>query len=173
MPAAVLYIIPGLVLIVVVIGFLKGVPCFDSFVKGAKEGAMTIVKLTPSLIGLIVAISVFRASGAMDIPANLLAPVLRLIGLEKEVLPLVIVRPISGSASLALLRDILQQCGPDSLAGYTACVMMGSTETVIYTLAVYMGDSGIKKAPGVLAAALFANLFPAAAAGMICSFLFF
>ncbi len=162
------YIIPGIVLVILLVGFLRGVNCFESFVVGAKEGAMTIVRLLPSLIGLIVAIGVFRASGAMEVLIKLVGPVTHFLGLEDTVLPLLVMRPVSGSASLAILNDILQSCGADSIAGFTASVMMGSTETILYTMAVYMGGAGLTKAPHVLASALLANLFSAVAAGFVC-----
>lgn len=153
-----IYILPIFVLLIVIIGFIKGVPCFDSFVKGAKEGIDTIVKLIPSFVGLIVAIGIFKASGIMEV-----------IGIKSNVLPLVLVRPISGSASLATLRDILTSEGPDSFSARTACVMMGSTETIFYTMAVYTKKTKLKKLPGVLPAALAANVISAVASILICS----
>ncbi len=164
-----IYIIPVFLLIIITVGFIKGVPCFDSFVKGAQNGAMTIVRLVPSLIGLIVAIGVFRASGALDIIVELFRPIMEKIGASADILPLIMIRPVSGSASLATLRDIIVKCGADSPAARAACVMMGSTETIFYTMTVYAGSSGIRKMPGVLPAALTANLVSAVAAGLICS----
>lgn len=165
------YILPAFILIIVVVGFIKGVPCFDSFVKGAKNGALTIVRLVPALIGLIVSIGVFRASGALDIIVNFCKPVLDKIGADGDILPLILIRPVSGSASLATLRDIVVKCGVDSHAARTACVMMGSTETIFYTMAVYTEHTKIRRLPGVLPAALAANLISAIAAGIVCSFL--
>lgn len=163
------YILPAFILFIIVIGFIKGVPCFDSFVKGAKNGAMTIVRLVPALIGLIVSIGVFRASGALDILVDFCRPLLDKIGLDSDVLPLVLIRPISGSASLATLRDIIIKCGVDSQAARAACVMMGSTETIFYTMAVYTEQTKIRRLPGVLPAALASNLISAIAAGIVCA----
>lgn len=155
-----IYILPVFVLLIIVIGFIKGVPCFDSFVKGARDGVDTIVKLIPSFIGLIVAIGVFKSSGIMEV-----------LGVKSDVFPLILIRPISGSASLATLRDILTSTGPDSFASRTACVMMGSTETIFYTMAIYTKKTKIKKLPGVLPAALAANIISAIASTLICSFI--
>ena len=101
------YILPVFILVILVIGFVKGVPCFDSFVKGAQNGAMTIVRLVPALVGLIVSIGVFRASGALDLIVEFCRPFMEKIGANSDILPLVLIRPVSGSASLATLRDIM------------------------------------------------------------------
>ena len=153
-----IYILPVFVLLIILIGFIRGVPCFDSFVRGAKEGVDTIVNLIPSFVGLIVAIGVFKASGIMDV-----------IGVKSSIFPLILIRPISGSASLATLRDILTTTGPDSFAARAACVMMGSTETIFYTMAIYTKKTKLKKLPGVLPAALAANAISAIASILICS----
>ena len=165
------YILPGFILLIIVIGFAKGVPCFDSFVKGAKEGGLTIIKLVPSLIGLIVAVNIFRTCGILELILNFISPVLEKTGIDSQVFPLVLIRPVSGSASLAILRQIMETCGANSYAARTACVMMGSTETIFYTMAVYTEKSKIKKLPGVLPAALAANLISAIAAGIVCRFI--
>lgn len=165
------YILPVFILLVIILGFIKGVPCFESFTSGAKNGVITIVRLVPSLIGLIVAVGVFRASGILDIMVEFVRPYLEKAGISGDVFPLVLVRPVSGSASLATLREIIGKCGADSLEARAACVMMGSTETIFYTMAVYTGKTNLKKLPGVLPAALLANIISAIAAGLICSFM--
>lgn len=164
-------IIPFFVVIILIIGTVKKVPCFESFVNGASEGVKTIIKLLPSLIGLIVAIGVFRESGILEAFIELLKPFLDKIGLSADLFPLVMIRPISGSASLATLRDIMESCGVNSTQARAACVMMGSTETILYTMAVYTGKTNIKKLPGVLPAALTANFVSALAAEIICQFI--
>lgn len=166
-----IYVLPVFILLILIAGFIKGVPCFESFLKGAQSGAMTIVKLTPTLIGLIVSIGVFRASGALDIIIDLFRPLLEKIGADADILPLVMIRPVSGSASLAALRDIIVKCGADSHAARTACVMMGSTETIFYTMTVYTGNTKIRRLPGVLPAALAANIISAVAAGILCMYI--
>ena len=166
-----IYILPVFILLILIAGFIKGVPCFDSFVKGAQNGAMTIVRLVPALIGLIVAIGVFRASGALEMIVEFCRPFMEKIGADSDILPLVLIRPVSGSASLATLRDIIAECGADSHAARAACVMMGSTETIFYTMAVYTERTKIRWLPSVLPAALASNLISAVAAGIVCSFL--
>ena len=164
------YILPVFILVILVIGFVKGVPCFDSFVKGAQNGAMTIVRLVPALVGLIVSIGVFRASVALDLIVEFCRPFMEKIGANSDILPLVLIRPVSGSASLATLRDIIVKCGVDSHVARAACVMMGSTETIFYTMAVYTENTKIRRLPGVLPVALASNLISAIAAGIVCSF---
>ena len=110
------------------------------------------------LVGLMVAINMFRASGALELISSALSPVLSFIGLPTDVLPLALLRPVSGSASLALVTDIFQTVGPDSLSGRIASVMMGSTETTFYTVAVYFGSVGIKNTRHTLPSALTADL---------------
>lgn len=161
-----------MVLLILISGLFRKVKCFDSFVTGAKEGALTIVKLLPTLVGLIVAISVFRASGALDIIVSFLHPVTSFLGLDDGILPLLIMRPISGSGSLALLADTLKTYGADSRVGMIASVMMGSTETILYTLTVYTQNTRIKKTPNVLISALIASLFSAFAAGVFITLFF-
>lgn len=164
-----LYILPVFILAILFIGFIKGIACFDSFLSGAKDGILTITKLLPSLIGLIVSIGVFRASGMLEVLVNFASPFFESAGLNGDVLPLVLIRPISGSASLAILKSIIEKVGVESLAAKSACVMMGSTETIFYTLAVYTDKTKVKKLPGVLPAALFGNLISAILAGVIMS----
>ncbi len=140
------------------LGLLRRVGVYDCFVEGAKDGLQSLVGIIPPLIGLMVAISMFRASGALELLARLLAPVLSAIHLPPEVLPLALLRPISGSASTAIVTDIFRTLGPDSPAGVIASVMMGSTETTFYTVAVYFGSAGIKNTRHTIAAALTADL---------------
>lgn len=165
------YILPALLLVILALAAAKGVHSFDAFVKGATEGATTIVKLIPSLVGLITAIGVLRASGALDLLGNILQKPLSAIGLPQDLLPLVVVRPVSGSAALAVVRDILVKCGADSYTGRVACVMMGSSETILYTMAVYTQGTPIKRLPKVLPAALAANLSACILALFLCRIL--
>ncbi len=164
-----LLILPFLVLGILLLAWTGKVNMFRAFTLGAGEGAKTILDIIPSLIGLFVAIGVFKASGAMELVVDLLSPLGKLLGIDGELFPLVLMRPVSGSASLALVQDIIKEQGPDSYLGRAAAVMMGSTETIFYTMAVYMGGSGIKKATGVLPAALAANLVSAVVACMLCA----
>lgn len=138
------YVIPVLIAGILIFGLIKGVNVFDTFIQGAKEGLNTAVSILPALVALMVAVTMFKASGALDILSYSLAPITERIGLPKEVLPIALLRPISGSGGLAILENILAQYGPDSLIGRIASVLQGSTETTFYTIAVYYGAVGIK-----------------------------
>lgn len=166
------YAIPVVILVIVIIGFFKEVSVYDAFIEGAGEGIRITVKIIPSLIGLITAVGVFRASGALDFIIGLLKPISDIAGLPAEALPLAILRPISGSASLAVLADLLKGYGPDSFIGRVASTMMGSTETTFYTIAVYYGSVGIKKIRYTLAAALIADLTSVLASAWACRLIF-
>ena len=138
-------IIPAIMLIILTDGLIKKVPIFSCFTDGAKEGLKTMYSIAPSLIGLITAIGMFKASGALDILTNFLSPVTELIGIPKEVSPLFFLKPISGSGSLAMLNQIISDNGADSVVSKIAAVMTGSTETTFYCIAVYYGATNIKK----------------------------
>jgi len=160
------YILPCAVVFIVCFGLWKKASVFDVFTGGAKEGAVTAFKILPSLVGLMVAVSMLRASGALDAVAWLIKPVLRYTGLPAELVPLVLLRPVSGGGSLALLESTLQAYGADSMLGRMAAVLQGSTETTFYALTVYYGSVGIKKTRHTLGAALTGD-----AAGFIFSVL--
>ncbi len=149
--------VPVLIALFVGMGLFQKVGVYDCFVEGAKDGMQSMVGIIPPLIGLMVAINMFRASGALELLGNLLAPVLNFLSLPADVLPLALLRPISGSASTAIVTDIFQNLGPDSPAGKIASVMMGSTETTFYTVAVYFGAVGVKNSRHTLPAALAAD----------------
>ena len=149
--------IPVLIAVFIGMGLIKKVSVYDCFVEGAKDGLQSMVGILAPLIGLMVAIHMFRAAGAPEIIAEGLAPVLKKIGLPAEVLPLALLRPVSGSASIAVVTDIFKELGPDSAAGKIASVMMGSTETTFYTVAVYFGAVGIKNTRHTIPAALMAD----------------
>ena len=150
-------IIPVVISLIVANGILKKEPVFDLFIKGAKSGIETSFRILPSLVGLIVAISMLRASGFFDVAEKLIAPISDKLNFPEELVPLALIRPISGSASLAVVRDILSKFGADSLIGRCASVMMGSTETTFYTISVYFGAAGIRKTRYTLPAALIAD----------------
>ncbi len=139
------------------LGLLRRVGVYDCFVEGAKDGLQSLVGIIPPLIGLMVAISMVRASGALELLATACQPLLSLLRLPQEVLPLALLRPISGSASTAIVTDIFKSSGPDSVAGTIASVMMGATETTFYTVAVYFGAVGIKNTRHTIPAALLAD----------------
>lgn len=158
------FIIPVIILIILVSGFYNEVKIYDCFIDGAKEGMQTIIKILPHLVGLMVAIGALRESGALELLAHGLNPILSVIRLPPEVVPLALMRPISGSASLAIVSDLVNNYGPDTFIGRVTSTMMGSTETTFYTLAIYFGSVGIKKIRHTLICALIADV-----TGIICS----
>ena len=164
-------VIPAFVFVTIVCGAIFKVPCLDSFKKGATEGLETIVKLVPALIGLICAVGVFRASGLMDIISGIMAPVFERFGVESDISAMVFMRPVSGSAALAILKDIIKGCGANSKTVAAAAIMMGSTETILYTLTVYTSETKLKKVPNVIPAVIVSTIVSAVgaiiAAGLI------
>jgi len=152
-----LYAIPLLLLLIPTYGFIKKVKVYEAFTDGAKEGFTTAVTIIPYLVAMLVAIGVFRASGAMDVLTGALAPITNLIGMPSEVLPMALMRPLSGGGASGIMNDLFTTYGPDSLIGRMASVMNGSTETTFYVLAVYFGAVGIKKTRHALPAGLIAD----------------
>ncbi len=150
--------VPILIIVIIGAGILNKVKVYDIFTDGAKDGLFTLFKIFPSLLGLITSVSMLRASGTLDIVCNLLKPALDFIGVPTEVVPLMLMRPVSGGGALAVVTDIFKNYGPDSFKGLCASVMMGSTETTFYTIAVYYGSVGITKIRHTLKAALIADL---------------
>jgi spore maturation protein B len=153
-------------------GALRGVAVYDAFVEGAKRGLKTAVGVAPYLCAALLLIGLVRSSGLLSLLMALLAEPLRALGLPEGTLPLMIMRPVSGSASLAVLEDILATYGADSTTARVAAAMMGSTETVLYTVAVYMGAAGVKKSRGIVPVALFSSLVGAVAAGVAVQLFF-
>lgn len=136
----------------------RGVDVYAALVRGAGDGLGTLVRIVPALIGLMTAVYMLRASGALELASGLLAPLLEGIGLPAQLLPLMLVRPVSGSAALGVGAELIETYGPDSLIGRTAAVMLGSTETTFYTVAVYFGAVGITRTRYAVPAALCADL---------------
>lgn len=137
--------LPVIVGVIVLFGYFKGVDLFDVFLSGAKEGIHSTVRILPTLIGLIVAVTMLRASGLLELLCNLLQPAAQAVGVSPEIAPLALLRPISGSGSSAYTLSILQQFGPDSETGKIASVLASSTETTFYAIAVYFGACKYKK----------------------------
>lgn len=148
---------PLFIAVVIVFGLINRVPLFDAFVVGAKDGIRTLLKIAPTLVGLIVAVDMLKASGATDLLCNLISPLAEWLGFPKEIVPMVLLRPISGGGSTALLTNIYKECGADSFAGKVASVLAGSTETTFYAIAVYFGSVKIKKIRHTLISALAAD----------------
>ena len=150
--------VPVMIVGIVVYGMAKRVNVSASFVEGARSGLENMLQIVAPLVGLMVGISMLRASGFLGILGQVLKPLTDILGMPKEVLPLALLRPVSGSGSIAIVNDIFKNFGPDSQAGRVASIMMGSTETTFYTVAVYFGAIGIKKARHTLKSALLADL---------------
>lgn len=138
-------------------GALRGVDVFAAMTEGIADGLRVLLRIFPAVAALLCAVYALRASGALDALTGLLAPAFRLLGIPVETAPLVLLRPISGSGALAVAGDIMARYGPDSLAGRTAAVMLGSTETTFYVIAVYFGAAGVKKTRWAIPAALCAD----------------
>ncbi|SRR5690606_33462811 len=167
-----LWFIPVLIGFILIYGTIKKVPAYEKFVDGGKEGIKIAVSLIPYLVGMLVAISVFRASGALDFFMELIRPALEAIGVPPEIAPLAIIRPISGSASLGIMSDIIATYGPDSFIGRLASTLQGSTDTTFYILTVYFGAVGIKKMGDALKVGLLADLVGITAAIVIVMLVF-
>ena len=150
-------VIPLLLGFVGVYGAARRVDVYAALTKGAEEGLGVLLRVLPSLVALLTAVHMFRASGAMDCLARLLAPLLDALGIPPECAPLLLVRPISGSGALALGGELMERCGVDSYVGRVAAVMLGSSETTFYTAAVYCGAAGISRTRHTIPAALFAD----------------
>lgn len=165
-------ILPLCFLIVVIFAVKKKTDAFSCFTVGVKESLETICDIFPNVFGLMIAIGMFRASGLADFFMKLLKPVLSPFGIPSEIVPAAILRPLSGSGSLALLADILKSHNPDSLIGIMACVIIGSTETTFYTIAVYMSAAGIKDTRYAVKSALVADFFSIASGIIICRLMF-
>lgn len=144
----------------------RRVNVYEALTRGAQEGLTTLLGILPSLVGLMTAVYMLRASGAMEAVADLLAPILTALGIPPETAPLLLVRPVSGSGALAIGSELMRQYGPDSTVGRTAAVMLGSTETTFYTIAVYFGAAGIRRTRYAVPAALIADLAAFAAAAL-------
>ncbi|MEG1796235.1 MAG: spore maturation protein [Clostridium sp.] len=138
-------IIPIIIGGVVIYGVRKRVKVYECFVEGAKEGINICVRIFPYLLAMLLAVNCFRASGAMEYLINLIKPLVKIVGIPPEVVPLIFIKPLSGSGALGVYTDVVKQFGPDSYIGTAASIIMGSTETIFYTVTVYFGAIGIKK----------------------------
>ena len=151
-------LVPALLSVSALVGVGKGINVYDTLTEGAREGLSVLLRILPPLVGLLTAVYMFRASGAMDFLGELTAPLLIRLGIPPETAALLFIRPVSGSGALAVASDLIAQYGPDSTIGRVAAVMMGSTETTFYTIAVYFGSAGIRRTRHAIPAALIADL---------------
>jgi spore maturation protein B len=165
-------VLPLLIVLIPMYGLFKKVPVYEEFVVGAKEGFDIGVRIIPYLVAILFAIGMFRASGAMDWMITLLEPVLSLVGFPAEVLPMALLRPLTGSGSVGILADLIATHGEDSLIVKMAATMFGSTETTFYVLAVYFGAVGVKRTRYAVSAGLIADLTGVIASIVVCYWLF-
>ena len=166
------FVVPLLIVAFPVYGLYKKVPVYEVFVDGAKEGFQVAVRIIPYLVAILFAIGMFRASGAMDALVDLLRPVLSLIGIPPEVLPMAILRPLTGSGSAAIVVDMIERFGEDSIYVKMAATMFGSTETTFYVIAVYFGAVNVKKYRHAIPAGLIADATGLIAAVYVVRWLF-
>jgi spore maturation protein B len=167
-----LWAIPVLLVLIPLVGLIRKVKVYDVFVEGAKEGFDVGVNIIPFLVGILVAIGMFRGSGAMELLTSALRPLATATGFPAELVPLAILRSLTGSGSLAFTTDLVKTYGPDSLMARTAATMYGSTETTFYVLAVYFGAVGVRRTRHAVPAALVGDVVAAIAAVVVCAWMF-
>ncbi|MDE6762370.1 MAG: spore maturation protein [Oscillospiraceae bacterium] len=151
-------IIPFFIALIMIIGLIKHVDVFGEFTEGAKENLKAAFDVLPALIALMTAIGMFKASGTLEIISEAISPITEFLGFPEECIPLAIIRPVSGSGALAVFESILNDVSPDSFAGRVASVIIGSTETTFYTIAVYYGITNVKKTRHAVTSSLTADL---------------
>lgn len=162
------YALPVCITVILFCGCLKRVRIIDCFIEGAKTGVSLVLDILPVLTALMVAVNMLRASGAMDGLNNIFAPLAQAVGIPREVVPLCLIAPFSGSGAYAVLQDILDSYGPDSFVGQVASVISGASETTFYAISVYFGSAGISKTSVTLPCALCADVFSYVTAAWSC-----
>jgi len=167
-----MWAIPVMIAFIPLYAAFRKVPVYETFVDGAKDGFDTAVRIIPHLVGMMTAISIFRASGALDMFVSAVQPLLDAVGIPGEVLPLGILRTITGAGSLAYATDLIQEHGPDSLVGRIASTIQGSTDTTLYVITVYFGAVGIRNARYAIKVGLFSDLVGFVTAIAICMLVF-
>ncbi|WP_055071820.1 spore maturation protein [Clostridium massiliamazoniense] len=151
-------LIPIILVIIVFYGMIKGKKVYEWFLEGAKEGLSVCMRIFPSLLAMLVAVRILRDSNVLGYINNFLEPIVGLIGLPAQLVPLVLIKPLSGSGALGIFTDILNTVGPDTRTGLIASVLMGTTETIFYTITIYFGAVGIKKIRHTLWTAIMADM---------------
>ena len=167
-----LWALPVILILILTIGLFRKVPLYETFTDGAKEGFQVAVNIIPYLVAIIVAISMLRASGVIEMAGNALAPLLHYFNVPADTIPIMIVRSLSGSAALGVFSDIAHNLGPDAYATKLAAIMVGSSETTFYVLAVYFGAVGISKLRYALVVGLIADFIGIVAAISVCNWMF-
>ncbi len=158
------YIIPALIILVLVSGLKKGVPCYTTFISGVESGLKTVVSIFPALVAILSASAMLRESGLIDALSQVLAPFFNLLKIPVEILPLALIRPISGGGSIGLLTDTIKTFGVNSRIALAACILCASTETTFYTISVYFGGTSVKYTKRVIFAAVFGDFV-----GILCA----
>ena len=167
-----IYIIPAVMAATILFALKKRTPTYSDFCEGAEWGMRTVASIFPVILAISVAVAMMRSSGLLDYLISAITPVISKLKIPPEILPLAIVRPISGGGSLAVLSDILKQYRPDSFIGLCACTIMGSTETTFYTLMVYFKNTRVKHSAIVIPAAVFGDIVGLIAGVLVCSIFF-
>jgi len=167
-----IWAIPLIFVAIVIVGLWRKIKVYEVFVDGAKEGFNVGVRIIPYLVAILAAIGIFRASGALDLFTKALAPILDAVGFPAEALTMAFIRPLSGSGALGIMTELIGTHGAESFIGRLASIMMGSTETTFYVIAVYLGSVGIRKGRHTLAACLIADAAGLTAAFVICKLMF-
>ncbi|WP_053954868.1 spore maturation protein [Inediibacterium massiliense] len=161
--------LPMMITIILGHGIIKKIDIYETFVEGAKEGFKTSIRIMPYLIAIFLAIGIFKDSGSLSLFIKIFSPITNALGIPKEVLPLVFMRPVSGSGALGVVSDLLNTYGPDSFIGRVSSTMMGSSETIFYTMAIYFGAIGIKDSRHTLLAAILSHIGAVIASVWICN----
>ncbi|MFC4767311.1 spore maturation protein [Effusibacillus consociatus] len=164
--------LPVVIASIVGIGHFRKVPVYETFIEGAKEGFPTAIKIIPHLVAMMVAVSVFRESGALELMLVMMRPVFDYLHIPSEIVPMALLRPISGTGSLTVMTDIFQTYGPDSLLGKIASVLQGSSDTTLYVLTVYFGSVGIRNARYAVKVGLLSDLAAAFFSVMVVYWIF-
>jgi spore maturation protein B len=164
--------LPAVVVFIPLYAVFRKVPIYESFVEGAKEGFPTAISIIPHLVGMMVAVSIFRDTGALHFYMKFLTPIISFLHIPAEVVPIGILRPISGTGSLAFVESILRNYGPDSFLGKLASTIQGSTDTTLYVITVYFGAVGIRRSLYALKVGLWADLAGFLASLAVCTWLF-
>lgn len=165
------YIVPTIILIIILWGVKEKKDVFGLFIEGVKNGMSTMIELIPTLIGIFFAVGLLRSSGVIDLICKIVYPVTSIVSFPSEIIPLMLIRPISGSGALGMAVDIISTYGADSYIGRVAAVIMGSTETSLYVIALYTGCLKVKKENKLIYSALIADLVGIICTVVICHFL--
>ena len=167
-----IWAVPVMLVGIAAAGMVRKIKVYDVFIEGAKEGFEVAIKIIPFLVGILVAIGMFRGSGAMELLLSGLRPLASATGFPADLIPLAILRSLSGSGSLALTTDLIKTHGPDSIMARMAATMYGSSETTFYVLAVYFGAVGVRRTRHAVPAALAGDIVAAIATVAVCYWLF-